>query len=208
VPFGKIYFEKVFSDLDPYSQENSRYESLKFLRQLDMIDTYRPDAQTIFEIGCGEGHFTKVLADRYPDTEILTVDISRQALCRAETACRGRDNVCFLGGDILDLLFSGALGEAGFDVIIQSESLYYLFLDLLGRRSLFDYFRAITGLLVEGGIFVEVDSVSVATKAPVSVYHWVLRRLATELEVASHREWCELRNKNCSYDLRVYRAAG
>ena len=67
----------------------------------DLLDAERPAARfsRAFEVGCGEGYGTELLASR--SESILATDVSPAALERAEKRLEGRDHVRFERWDIL-----------------------------------------------------------------------------------------------------------
>lgn len=83
--FDKRFFdEKEFNRPDPWSFFTSEYEKKKYKRQIDVIKTFCPKPENIFEISCAEGAHTLMLAKAFPQTEILGLDISGNAISRAK----------------------------------------------------------------------------------------------------------------------------
>jgi SAM-dependent methyltransferase len=75
--------------------------------------------KTVLEVGCAEGHFTRLLAERVQ--EVVACDISDLATHRAQQTCEGLRNVRFLTMDV-----RGGLPQENFDLILFSDVLYYL----------------------------------------------------------------------------------
>lgn len=111
----RSFWESFFETPDPWNY-GSDYEQTKYLRTLELI---RPGTHRALEIGCAEGHFTSLLAERVE--EVVAVDISETALKRARDRCEGRANVRF---ERLD--FSTDPLPDALDLIVCSEVLYYL----------------------------------------------------------------------------------
>jgi len=110
------YWDAVFSREDPWDYSNA-YEQQKYRHTLDMMPA--ESLVSVLEVGCAEGLFTKMLAEKAGD--ILAVDVSERALSRATKRCTGLENVRFAQHDIAQGLPGG-----DFDLVICSEILYYL----------------------------------------------------------------------------------
>lgn len=111
------HFERVFAaGPDPWSY-GSAYEVEKYERTLALVPSGTVGAA--LEIGCAEGHFTRMLAGRVG--HLVAADISRIGLARAQERCSEQANVSFVR---LDLERDELPGEQ--DLIVCSELLYYL----------------------------------------------------------------------------------
>lgn len=58
----------------------------------------------ILDLGCGMGHASGVLADKYPGSKISAVDISLGMLLHARKSCYRKKNVFFIKSDMLDYM--------------------------------------------------------------------------------------------------------
>ncbi|HSJ29391.1 MAG TPA: methyltransferase domain-containing protein [Acidimicrobiia bacterium] len=81
----------------------------------------RPDLR-IVDLGCGAGDFTRLLADRVPDGEVIGVDPHQGFLDEAST--RARSNQRFARGTGQDLVT--ALGGDRFDGIVSRAALQWV----------------------------------------------------------------------------------
>jgi trans-aconitate 2-methyltransferase len=91
-----------------------RYADIRFRAGLDLIARL-PQASyaTVYDLGCGTGHLTQVLADRFPDAHVFGVDSSSQMLAEAR---REFPKISWIQADITswrpdrapDLIFSNA----------------------------------------------------------------------------------------------------
>jgi len=94
--------------------------------------------ESVFEVGCGTGFATSLIADRLRGSGCITaVDISEAMLAQAQERIdsAGLDNVRFIAGDALEILET----EGPFDIIFSSWVLGYIPLKpffALARRSL------------------------------------------------------------------------
>lgn len=203
--FDKRYFEKVFARDGAWGYPVSEYEKTKYSRQLEALQKYCLQPKSILEIGCAEGIHTAMIAEAFPEAKILCVDISHTAIERAEENCEGCQNIELVEADVIELLKEGKLPRKAFDIIIQSESLYYLFPRLLLRMDLVRYFREMASTLKDEGIFLTTNGITVATKYIMDLYYLILRRFYIPVFSAKYREWNEFRNKYMTYDLRIFR---
>lgn len=86
---------------------------------------------TLLDLGCGTGWSTRQLADRYPDTNVIGVDLSPGMLQEARKRTEGIKNVHLLEGDLLidlqkreadsvDMIFSAwAIGYSDPDQFVR-----------------------------------------------------------------------------------------
>jgi SAM-dependent methyltransferase len=121
---GRTYaaarLEELFNEKpDPWNFEGSAEERARFQKTWELMPsaTYR----RILEIGCAEGHFTEQIAGRFPDADVLAVDLVSLAVDRAKARCVSRPNVRFqcldvgrepIGGPY-DLIFCMGVLEYG-----------------------------------------------------------------------------------------------
>ncbi len=203
--FNKDYFEKVFDKESPWGYSTSEYEKKKYLRQLEAIVRCCREPKNILEAGCAEGIHTAMIAQAFPGARILCVDIATQAIERAKKTCDCFKNVELMEGDIIELFSRGKLPSHKFDVIVQSECLYYLFPTLLFRMDLVSYLRGMARTLTDEGIFVTSNGINAVTRNVMGIYYLILKRYCAPVFSAQYREWNEYRNKHVTYDLRVFR---
>lgn len=102
-------YRSIYVDLDAYA---------------DQIAAWVPAPRHILEVGCGEGAVTERLAARFPDADILAVDITP----RAGRLYRGpRDRVIFAERTVQDV----AAERAGaFDLAVISDVIHHVPEDL------------------------------------------------------------------------------
>lgn len=203
--YRKNYWEKIFEKNDPWGHFRCEYEKIKHARQISTICDCYPHPRSVLEIGCAEGAFTNLMAGTFPESEILALDISSKAVARARGVCQDRQNVRLMEADIIDLLKQGGLPRNYFDIVIQSDSLFYLFPALLAQRYLVGYFRSLLNTLKDGGILVVSHGLSFLTRPIMGGCYLILDRLSCPVVNARFREWNEFRNKHFVYDIRIYR---
>lgn len=78
-------------------------ESRRYLTALP--DRYQDgELELIGDIGCGAGELTGELAQKYPEADVIGLDISYKAAEQADRYNRDNDNVAVIGGDALQIL--------------------------------------------------------------------------------------------------------
>ena len=61
-----------------------RYADVRFRAGLDLIARVpKVEYRTIYDLGCGTGHLTRILADTFPNSEVIGVDSSPEMLAEA-----------------------------------------------------------------------------------------------------------------------------
>lgn len=205
--FGKRYFEEVFKKEDPWRYFSCEYEKGKYVRQIEAVKQYFLHPQNILEIGCAEGAYTLMLAKAFPEASILGVDISKTAVKRAKQNCEYFQNVDIIEADIIELFKQAHFPENTFDVIIQSELLYYLFPKLFTQLDLIHYLRSITKIMKNNGIFVTSNQLNIRTRPAMGVCYLILRHLCWLAQNSEYKEWNDIRCKYLTYDLKVFTKA-
>lgn len=122
-----------------------------------LVHSWSPDAQTILEIGCGEGAGTSRLARSFPDANILAIDISD----RLGRLYAGRSAAVEFRQVTVEQLAREMPGR--FDLIVMCDVLHHIPADL--RKSVL---AATRDLMAPGGSFAFKDWERTAT--PV---HWI-----------------------------------
>lgn len=121
------------------------------------ISDWVPKACHILEVGCGEGAVTEVLAEVYPDANILAIDIASSA----GRLYRGRrGGVVFRQAPVSDI---AAEHPSSFDLITLSDVLHHIPPDLRP-----EILNSIRRCLAPGGRFVLKDWAR--TPTPI---HWL-----------------------------------
>ncbi|MGQ9546133.1 MAG: class I SAM-dependent methyltransferase [Dehalococcoidia bacterium] len=205
--FGKKYFEKVFKQEDPWRYFVCRYESRRYVREIEAVKQCLPHPRNILEIGCAEGAHTLMLARAFPRANILGVDISGTAVRRAKQNCKHCHNVTIIEADIVELLEKGHFPENTFDVIIQSESLYYLLPRLIIQLNLLRYVDSIIRIMKNDGIFVTSNQFSIRTKPAMGLYYLILKHVSRLMHNCEYRECHDIKCKYFTYDVKVFSKA-
>lgn len=202
--FNRKYFDKVFREPDPWGYDRSRYEQTKYLRQVEAIQRYFPEPRSILEIGCAEGICTTELARTFPRADILGMDISPAAIQRARQRCECYPAVRFVEGDVVEALRRDSL-KGQFDVVIQSESLYYLFPSLVLRAALVGHLERLLERLNHDGIMMTCNGINFGSYVALRTTYFILGLKGAQVFSRSYREWNDVRGKYTRYDIKIFR---
>lgn len=135
--------ESVFVEsVDPWSYETNAEEQERFALQTSLIDQYRGTRlfPAALEIGCAEGLFTEIIADR--SESLLVLDLSPTAMSRAKARRSWPRSVHF---EAFDLRKNPIPGK--YDLIVVAGVLEYF----TRRRTLVDVRKKLATALNEGG---------------------------------------------------------
>lgn len=122
----------------------------------------RPEARTFLDLGCGDGILGHALLDAFADNAPTAVlaDFSPPMLDAARTRLAGYDGARFSQLDYAQAGWSESLGRAGtFDAIVSGFSIHHQ-PDERKRAIYRDIYR----LLAPGGIFLNLEHVSSASR--------------------------------------------
>jgi SAM-dependent methyltransferase len=118
---SKAYWFAKYLKRDPYAVGMDADD-----RYLDTLSLIPPDPRLVaLEMGCGEGQFTDLLAERV--SHVCATDISYSAIRRARQRLQHRRNVQFTTFD----LTHDPLEQDTYSLAVCMEVLYYIPLDLL-----------------------------------------------------------------------------
>ncbi len=184
-PWTVGYLEEKFTSSDPWRYFTSDYEQTKYKRQLDVIIDRMPDPRKILEIGSAEGAQTLMLAECFPLARITGIEISVNAIKRAEENLRKyRDRVELANADIIK--YVAMIEDSAYDVCIWSEQVYYIGAQI-SLNDTYLLLKSILDKLRPGGILVMANTVdlpddipeSVVTRRPlIDCYYYLLSSLA------------------------------
>ncbi len=121
-PQGQSYWAARYWDRDAAEQQpeiGDHYRSAKAEVAM-LIERYARDVDSVLEVACGTGEFTRVLRERSNAKAITALDISARALEIAASRVRD-DRVTFVEGDIWK---ADDLGT--FDVVICIDAIHHL----------------------------------------------------------------------------------
>lgn len=191
----KDYFEEIYSKPDPWHYFTSPYERTKYQRQQDILEEYIADPQTVLEIGCAEGAHTLILAKQFSGARITAIEISSNAIKRAEINLEEyADRVDLINSDVVNC--QSKLPDGYYDVIIWSESIYYLG-ERLPLINMYNLIGKILNKLNSNGLLIMANTVnlpqdipeSVLTKRPIiDCYYFILSILTSSSSRSTYFE--------------------
>ncbi len=124
--FDRAHFDQVYASLDPWGYATSPYEAAR--REAVLAALPRRRYRSVLEVGCGEGHMTRLLAER--GDRVVGLDISGRAVARASSPPA---NVRVVRGDLLGPAPPPEAPLGGFDLVVCAEVVYYCYRLPFGR---------------------------------------------------------------------------
>jgi 2-polyprenyl-3-methyl-5-hydroxy-6-metoxy-1,4-benzoquinol methylase len=113
-------FETKYAESgDYFGYFTSPYELAKYSRTLQRVLELRRGRQSLLEIGCSVGAFTRMVAPEFD--VVVATDIAEEALKRAAAHVGDTGQVSYVRSDLLALSL-----DRRFDVILCAEVLYYI----------------------------------------------------------------------------------
>ena len=113
------FAEKLWTKGDFWELETSEYERARYARTIEVLQGAR--FARGLELGCGAGHFTRLLAPRV--NRLVAFDISPAAIARARAAAGGGEAIDFRAGNVMDYAWRA---EAPWDLIVMNDTICYL----------------------------------------------------------------------------------
>ncbi|MER7071903.1 class I SAM-dependent methyltransferase [Terrabacter sp. NPDC000476] len=167
-------FQALFSLAeDPWRYDGLAYERHKRQVLVDwivptMVDpetnagsSLRVDRRPLVELGCADGHNLQAFSDRYPDRDIIGLDISGVAAAAAGRRTAHQGNVTVLTSDARGAATAlRAAGVTSIRVLVVAEMLYYLG----GPDQVRAELRELAPMLRPSGMLVLVHGVSDAER--------------------------------------------
>jgi GT2 family glycosyltransferase len=128
-PRAKPELKRDFNSADPWNYNSNPLEQIRHHREAEMLDRARSNMRfrRALEIGCAEGAFTWILADRC--ASLLATDLSDVALERARLRCQHHAHIRFAQIDLRNDILPGK-----FDLIVAIHVIEYIKNPLTLRR--------------------------------------------------------------------------
>lgn len=174
-------FESLYEDGDgdPWGFFESEYEHEKYGRTIGALAERRgpDDVDTVLDLGCGNGAATKRIVERYPDAEVVGVDVAETALERAREAV---PEATFERADVLEYVRET---DRTFDAVVELECLCYP----LTERSvatMLEFAEDLRGVLGDDGTLVSTHVHMPRDVEPIVGQSRTARTLRTIVEAA------------------------
>jgi len=140
-------FDSLIIKLIPYYDQmmNALIDSIQF----DTSDNIR-----IIDLGCGTGTIAKRLADKFPNSKIVCLDIASKMIEIAKYKLLDHTNTEFIVGDFSRIEF-----KEQFDVVVSSLALHHIETDNEKK----EFYTKIFNILTNSGQFINADVVLATT---------------------------------------------
>jgi len=117
----------------------------------------KPDAESILDLGCGDGVLGSALLEIYPDARGVFLDFSQEMIRGARKRLSAITSRCtFLEVDYGDPSWVAGLGvSSSFDIIVSGFSIHH---QTDERKK--EIYQEIFSLLVDGGLFLNLEHVA------------------------------------------------
>lgn len=113
---------------------------------IDVID-FEGTNPKVLDLGAGTGILSQFLLEKFPDAEILLVDLADEMLDKARDKFSNNPNISFRNENYITNSY-----DCKFDIIMSALSIHHL--DTEEKKLLYE---KCAGLLNEGGVFVNAD---------------------------------------------------
>lgn len=206
----KEHFDREFENPDPWRFFSSEYEQTKYKRQIDIMKALAASPKRILEMGCAEGAHTIMLARAFPRSQITAMDISSLAIARAGNNLAKYLNVKVEQADFTEFL--SGVRDSYFDIIIWSESIYYMG-DRLALRELPEFLEKVVNKLAKNGILCMANIIdqqnapeTPLTRRPLmECYYLMLSSLAEPVHRSTHLERKAENKQTHEYQIWAFR---
>lgn len=133
-----------------------RHREGRFGIILDALSYARPDVGTVLDLAGGLGSFSKLILQRFPRSQVLTLDYDPALLELARHNLRDyRDRSTIVEANLVDAAWTDALGDHRPDVIVSSTALHWL-----STGHLVALYERLATVLDRGGLFFNADHLS------------------------------------------------
>jgi SAM-dependent methyltransferase len=113
------FAEKLWKQGDFWGFETSEYERTRYARLIQLLQGARYALG--LELGCGAGHFTRLLAPQVD--RLVAYDVSPSAIARARAAGGGDAAIDFRAGNAMDY---GWRADGPWDLVVMNDTICYL----------------------------------------------------------------------------------
>lgn len=114
--------EDIYRQEDPWHFASNVYEKIRHRAMLELA--LLNDPNNVLDLGCGEGHFLKLLLTTKPDLKAVGVELIEEAAARARKRLQSLQ-ATIVTRDLVQFLKSDNLSQGPYDLIILGEVLYF-----------------------------------------------------------------------------------
>jgi SAM-dependent methyltransferase len=164
-----------------WDEQQERYlphRDERFALMGDLIAARRGESGLrILDLCCGNGSISRRLLDRFPDAQIVAVDLDPVHLEIGRRTLG--DRVTWLEADLRGDRWFEELATQGFDAVVTATALHWL-----EPHDLVRLYARLAGLLREGGLFLDADHHGVDSPV-VAATAWELLRRWQDVQLAT-----------------------
>lgn len=174
-----------------WERQQEAHEPLReerFRAMLEYVELIAPRPRRILDLACGTGSIAERAHSRFPDADVVGVDLDPILLLLARTAFAGDVRISFVDADLRDPGWAAQL-EGPFDAILSATALHWLDEPVLAR-----VYGDVGRLLRPGGVFLNADHVAITDPTLRDVAAATHRRYKQSCFAAgqeSYDEWWE-----------------
>lgn len=136
--------------------------------QIDLVlrlaAAWRPEPDTVLDLGCGDGILGRALLSLYPQARLVFVDFSEEMLAQARRKQPPGSAAEFVAADLAGPGWSAGL-EPAFDLVVSGFAIHHL--PHPRKRQIY---REVYHLLRPGGLFLNLEHVAPATPQVAAVF--------------------------------------
>ena len=154
-----LEFDSIIVKIIPYYDQ--MIQALIDSIQFDTFDKIR-----IIDLGCGTGTIAKRLADKFPNSKIVCLDIASKMIEIAKYKLQDHKNTEFIVGDFSKIDF-----HEQFDVVVSSLALHHIQTDNEKK----EFYTKIYTILTNSGQFINADVVLATTdyQQAINMSRWI-----------------------------------
>jgi SAM-dependent methyltransferase len=151
--------------LDRWDAQQTGYipeREARFTAMFDVLELMLPPGFLAGDLGCGPGSLARRLLERFPGARCLAVDLDPVLLTmgqRVHGTIGGR--LTWIDADLRDPGWPSGLAVSHVDAVLSTTALHWLPSDALARL-----YRQLGGLVREGGVFLNGDTIRFGPTLP------------------------------------------
>ncbi len=112
----------IYRQEDPWHFASNVYERIRHRAMLELALLNNPS--NVLDLGCGEGHFLKLLLTTKPGLSAVGVELIEEAAARARERLQSLQ-ATIVTRDLVQFLKSDRLAKGPYDLVILGEVLYF-----------------------------------------------------------------------------------
>jgi len=162
----KEHFEAEAHEFDSIIVKIIPYYDQMIQVLIDSVQFNTYDNIRIIDLGCGTGSIAKKLADKFPNSKIVCLDIASKMIEIAKYKLQDYKNTEFIVGDFSKIDF-----HEQFDVVVSSLALHHIQTDNEKK----EFYTRIYSILTNSGQFINADVVLATTdyQQAINMSRWI-----------------------------------